>query len=263
MSSQSTFTWESSSRTDVGSVREINEDACLARPEIGLWVVADGMGGHSAGDLASGSIVDTLAGVATPERLSDFTAEVEAAPAGYQRQTSGDGEPRGSSNHRQHRSLPCSLTTGTASVNGLGDSRIYRFRDERLEQLTQDHALVEELVEKGVLSPEEAAGHPQSNLVTRAVGATERLYVDAEIFELAHDDCFVLCSDGLDKELAEEDIAHIVAAEPIEQMSNALVDLALERGARDNVTVVCVRVLMNSLGLPRLETERELEKFDA
>ena len=262
MSSQSTFTWESSSRTDVGSVREINEDACLARPEIGLWVVADGMGGHSAGDLASGSIVDTLAGVATPERLSDFTAEVEQRLLGI------NARLREMASREEVQTIGSTVVALLAYdrhcvCQWAGDSRIYRFRDERLEQLTQDHALVEELVEKGVLSPEEAAGHPQSNLVTRAVGATERLYVDAEIFELAHDDCFVLCSDGLDKELAEEDIAHIVAAEPIEQMSNALVDLALERGAQDNVTVVCVRVLMNSLGLPRLETERELEKFDA
>ena len=77
MSVQNAFTWQSSSRTDVGSVREINEDACLARPEIGLWVVADGMGGHSAGDLASGSIIDTLSGVPRPESLSELTEDVE------------------------------------------------------------------------------------------------------------------------------------------------------------------------------------------
>ena len=262
MSSKSAFTWESSSRTDVGTVREINEDACLARPEIGLWVVADGMGGHSAGDLASGSIVDTLGGVAGPESLSEFTEDVE------QRLVSINTRLREMASREEVHTIGSTVVALLAYnrhcvCQWAGDSRIYRFRDERLEQLTQDHALVEELVEKGVLSPEEAEGHPQSNLVTRAVGATERLYVDTEIFELAHDDCFVLCSDGLDKELTEEDIARIVANEPIEKMSDALVNLAVERGARDNVTVVCVRISMNSLGLACLETKPELEAFDA
>ncbi len=258
MSTQSAFTWQSSCRTDVGSVREINEDACLARPETGLWVVADGMGGHSAGDLASGSIIDTLAGVAAPESLSEFTEDVE------QRLVSLNTRLREMASREEVNTIGSTVVALLAYnrhcvCQWAGDSRIYRFRDERLEQLTQDHALVEELVEKGVLSPEEAAGHPQSNLVTRAVGATDRLYVDAEIFELAHDDCFVLCSDGLDKEVPEEDIAHVVGNQSIAQMSDAMVDLAIQRGARDNVTVVCVQVSMNSAAVPGLETEPDLE----
>ena len=124
---------------------------------------------------------------------------------------------------------------------------MYRFRNNELNQLTQDHALVGELVEKGILSPKEALGHPQSNLETRAVGATERLYLDTEIFDLAHDDYFVLCSDGLDKELSEEDIAEIVNHETIETMSDVLVETALRRGARDNVTVICVEVFRNTM----------------
>ena len=245
MSSEYAFYWQSSSRTDVGAVREANEDAYLARPEIGLWAVADGMGGHSAGDLASGAIVNTLSAAPPSERLSDFVQDVEA------RLVSLNSRLREMANREEVHTIGSTvvalLALGRFCVClWAGDSRIYRFRNQRLEQLTQDHALVEELVEKGVLSPEEALDHPQSNLVTRAVGAAEKLYVDSEIFELADDDRFILCSDGLDKEVSEEDIAGVIEREAIEVASDKLVDLAVERGARDNVTVVCVQVLRDS-----------------
>ena len=241
MSTHGPYTWQSSSRTDVGTVREVNEDSLLARPEVGLWAVADGMGGHSAGALASESIVATLTDVLPPPSLSEFTREVE------QRLVSVNTHLREMANREEVHTIGSTVVALLAHerhcvCQWAGDSRIYRFRDDALEQLTQDHALVEELIEKGILTPEEAAGHPQSNLVTRAIGASEQLYVDAEIFDLAHDDCFVLCSDGLDKELSAEDIAEIVATQPIHRMSDALVDLAVERGARDNVTAVCVQV---------------------
>ena len=128
-----------------------------------------------------------------------------------------------------------------------GDSRIYRVRSDVMELLTQDHALVAELVEKGILSPAEALGHPQSNLVTRALGASDQLYLDAEIYDLAHGDYFILCSDGLNKALSEQEILQVVRNETVETMSDVLVETALHRGARDNVTVICVEVFRNTM----------------
>ena len=115
-------------------------------------------------------------------------------------------------------------------------------RDGKIVTVSQDHAFVEDLVEKGILSREDAASHPQSNLVTRAVGAQDNLKMDLEIFELEHEDTYVLCSDGLDKELSDDDIADLAIRRPAEELGNALVEEALERGARDNVTVISLTV---------------------
>ena len=213
----------------------------LNRPELGLWVVADGMGGHSAGELASGGIVDALSALAAPTSLSQIVDDLELRLVQLNKKL------------REMAVREDVHTIGSTVVALLalerhclciwaGDSRAYRTRNASLEQLTQDHALVEELVEKGVIRPEEAAGHPQSNLVTRAVGAGEELYLDMEIFELEPDDCFILCSDGLDKEVAPEDIERFAKSHTVDTLSDALVDLALARGARDNVTVVCMQV---------------------
>lgn len=235
------FVWESSSRTDDGMVRDHNEDACLDRPEAGIWAVADGMGGHAAGDLASGALVEALGELDPPESLSAFVEEVEdrmLAVNTRMREMASREEV-----HTIGSTIVALLIRGRYCVcMWAGDSRLYRYRRGKLEQLTQDHALVEELVEKGVLTPEEAVGHPQSNLVTRAVGATDILHIDAEIYELAHKDKFVLCSDGLDKEVDDVKITAFVKGEEIGNLSNALVDVALASGARDNVTVVAVQV---------------------
>jgi serine/threonine protein phosphatase PrpC len=241
------FKWRSSSRTDVGTVRDVNEDACIELPRIGLWAVADGMGGHSAGDLASSSIIEFLSSLPAPETLSSFVDDVER------------GLVELNARLREVATREQVSTIGSTVAALLlfrehcvclwaGDSRIYRHREGHLEQLTQDHALVEELVERGVLTPEEAAGHPQSNLVTRAVGASDTLYIDAEIFELRARDRFVLCSDGLDKEVSDEEIARLAERESIDSLSDALVELALSRGARDNVTVVAVEVTAVEVG---------------
>jgi serine/threonine protein phosphatase PrpC len=123
-----------------------------------------------------------------------------------------------------------------------GDSRLYRCRDGRLEQISQDHALVEELVERGVLTPEQAVDHPHGNLVTRAVGAADNLFVDVEIVDIQPGDVFILCSDGLEKEIAEEEISAMVQNNGSSRLSHQLVERALSVGARDNVTVISVAI---------------------
>ena len=235
------LTWVSSSRTDVGKVREVNEDACLDRPDAGMWVVADGMGGHSAGDIASQMIVETLGTLDASARLSEIVGSVE------EQLIAVNTELRRIAAREETQTIGSTVVSllardRHAAVLWAGDSRAYRLRAGCLEQVSQDHALVEELVEKGLLSREQAATHPQGNLVTRAVGATDTLHVDIEIFELEPGDAFVLCSDGLDKEVGEAEIAAVLAEGEPSAASHALVELALSRGSRDNVTVVTVEI---------------------
>lgn len=233
--------YESSSRSHMGSVRHHNEDACLDRPDLGLWVVADGMGGHAAGDVASQRIVERLAGLPHEERLSLFVDQVEATleevndelrSLAARQETSTIGS-----------TIAALMVRGDHAVCAwAGDSRIYRLRGETLLQITQDHALVADLVERGLLSAEQAANHPQANLVTRAVGAGEALNLDLEIITLQPGDRFILCSDGLDKELNGEEILETCKTTPAHELAFSLVESALLRGSRDNVTVVTVSV---------------------
>jgi len=241
------FLWRSSCRTDTGAVRSINEDACLERPEIGLWVVADGMGGHSAGDLAAQAVVRVLADLPAADSLSGLVDAVE------ERLTDLNAELREMALREQVHTIGSTVAAllardGFCVCLWAGDSRIYRYRSGCLERLTQDHALVEELVEEGVIPVEHAAEHPQSNLVTRAVGATDRLYLDLEIDALRDGDVYLLSSDGLERELDDTTIAGVTAREPVEGLADALVELAVARGARDNVTVVAIDVRAHDAG---------------
>ena len=241
MSQSRSLVWTSNGCTDVGTVRELNEDAFLDRPDLGLWVVADGMGGHFAGDVASQMIVSALAELDVPTSLSEFVETVE------RRLVEINTELREYAAREETHTIGSTVASLLAHRrHGVclwaGDSRVYRCRDGVLGQITQDHALVEELVERGVLTRDQAVDHPHGNLVTRAVGAADRLFIDMEILELRDGDEFVLCSDGLEKEIDDEEIAAVLARADNEQASRALVDRALEQGARDNVTVVTVRI---------------------
>jgi protein phosphatase len=244
------FHWISDSRTDPGLVRGHNEDAFIDRSSIGLWAVADGMGGHSAGDVASNAIIERLSGIEDKASLSEFLTSVEA------------GLLEVNAHLRELGQRPIRRTVGSTVVALIlkgdygvalwaGDSRLYRFRAGALEQVSQDHAFVEDLVERGYLDRKDAADHPQANLVTRAVGAVDDLKLDVEIVELELNDVFILCSDGLDKEVPETDIATIIAKHLRggldATLSGELVELALSRGARDNVTVTSVQITANAL----------------
>ena len=231
----------STSRTDVGKVRQHNEDACLDRPDVGLWVVADGMGGHSAGDVASGMIVSRLATLEPAASLSRFLDQVESTLETVNR------DLRKLAASREAATIGSTVAAllsrgGHAICAWAGDSRIYRLRDGELEQITQDHALVADLVDRGVLTAAQAANHPQSNLVTRAVGAGDALKLDCEIVTLRPGDRFILCSDGLDKEVDDSEVRDAASRASDEDLADTLVELALSRGSRDNVTVIVVDV---------------------
>lgn len=201
MSGGPSFKWLSASLTNVGNVRKINEDACLDLPSRGLWVVADGMGGHAAGDVASQMIVETLRQIPAVDKLSGFVDVVEdclldANRKLYEMSRSG----------AEQRVIGSTVAALLAFENHClcawaGDSRIYRLRDGIFEQVTRDHSEVEEMIEQGLITPEAAAVHPSANIITRAVGGTSDLHLDLELFELQSLDRFLVCSDGLYKEL--------------------------------------------------------------
>ena len=241
MGKRRTLSWTSSACSDVGSVRELNEDAYLERPDLGLWLVADGMGGHFAGDVASQMVVAAMQELEPPRSLGQFVDEVEKRLI------------ETNTRLREYAEREKTHTIGSTVVAMLihrehavclwaGDSRMHRYRDGRLEQISQDHALVEELVERGVLTREQAIDHPHGNLVTRAVGAAEKLFVDVEIIDVKPGDLFILCSDGLEKEITDEAMTTLSPDAHTSRLSHALLERALVHGARDNVTVITVAI---------------------
>ncbi|WP_241794934.1 PP2C family serine/threonine-protein phosphatase [Microbacterium sp. C5A9] len=243
--SQSALTVSWAGVTDVGRRRETNQDAYLAAYP--LFIVADGMGGHAGGEIASSSTVKRLEAVAAAgnvERASiegalelavaDIADHPETTDEGTGTTLTGiflefsDGEPH------------------WVSLN-IGDSRVYLLRDDRLVQVTTDHSVVQELIASGKISPEEAEGHPYSNVITRAVGASELTAPDYMALDLRAGDRFVICSDGLTKELTDYGIQHFLRenADPADAV-DAMLAAALENGGRDNVTLVIVQVAEES-----------------
>lgn len=235
------YRWHSAAATHVGRVRTLNEDACLERPEAGLWVVADGMGGHDAGEVASGAIRDGLRDLVTPpslsacvDRVEDRLVEVNAHLRLLAREQ-GEGTTIGST-------VVVLLAAGRYGVvMWAGDSRAYRVRDGGITAITSDHSQVQEWVDEGRISPEEAESHPGGNVITRAVGASDALFLDVDVEPVEPGDVFVLCSDGLYRHVKEDEIGRIAADADLDRAAKALVDLTLERGAKDNVTVVVLR----------------------
>jgi serine/threonine protein phosphatase PrpC len=230
--------WNSRGITNVGTVRKNNEDAFLHRPDIGVWAVADGMGGHAAGDVASGMVVEQLTQLpqncslndlidAAEDRLLEVNRKLLTLALDQKERTIGS------------TAVVLVARGRYAACLWAGDSRLYRIRGKQIEQLSQDHAMVEDLISSGLLSREEAAGHPQANRITRAIGAMPGLFVDIELFAPEPGDIYLLCSDGLYKEMSDEDIARTLKGN--EQAVDKLIELALERHARDNVTVVAVK----------------------
>lgn len=235
--------WTSSALTDVGRERSLNEDAFLDAAERRLWAVADGMGGHDAGDLASRCVVDALAGVEPSTDLDTFTRAVrdsleQANAALLDLAAARPGRP-GAIVGSTVVAL-CQVADQVA-VLWAGDSRVYRLRDGVLEQVTVDHSRVQELIGRGLIRPEEAEAHPQANVITRAVGVARPLQVDCRVLDLADDDCFLLCSDGLSRCVPVEQLREALAHPVTRTSCRMLLDQALAAGAPDNVTLVVAR----------------------
>jgi protein phosphatase len=231
--------WTSAGATDQGRVRSINQDAFLDRPALGLWVVADGMGGHTDGAHASRAIVDALAAlphapllgrraraiIGTLRRVNDELLEHAAAM---------QADLIGSTVAalvavREH-----------AAVLWTGDSRVYRLRAGHLTCLTTDHSQVQMLIDEGLLAPELAESHPAANVLLRAVGSEPDLKVDYGLLRLQPGDRYLLCSDGLYRELSPEAMATVLGGAEPARSAPELVRQACAHGGRDNVTAVVV-----------------------
>jgi len=237
----SNFRWTSVSVTHVGNVRSVNEDSILELPHAGLWVVADGMGGYQAGDVASQLIVGRLKQLeadssieSAVEYVQDQLFESNQQLVDYANQTNS-GSPVGST-------VVLLLVRGTtAAFLWVGDSRIYRLRNGSLQQMTRDHSAVEEWVEKGLLSRSEAENHPSANVITRAVGSPEQLEIDTVYESLQDDDMYLLCSDGLNKEISDIEIMTIMSKGDITEACETLVGTSLQRQGKDNVSVILIK----------------------
>ena len=235
----SRLTFRSHGLTHVGLVRQRNEDAFLDRPEHGLWAVADGMGGHEQGDYASTAVVNRLAGFKRHADLEEFTDEVRRALSHVDVHLRARAKAIGAQTVIAS-TVACLLVYGEEfAAVWSGDSRVYQLRQGALSRLSTDHSRVQELIEARLLRPEEAQGHPEAHIVTQAIGAG-RLHFGTRVGMVRPADRFLLCTDGLTNMVGDEEIAEELAAGPPQQGAERLLDLVLQRGASDNVTIVVV-----------------------
>lgn len=233
------MTWRliSHAATHPGAVRPRNEDALLDRPDIGLWAVADGAGGHGAGDVASSAIVAALEtivpGLSAAELLAQVRIKLAEVHQGLQEEAARRGPGRILAS-----TVVVMLARGEHfAMLWAGDSRGYLMRNGVLARVTRDHSLVQELVDQGTLREDEAESHPQANVITRAVGAQGELELDKVSGRIAEGDRYLLCTDGLFKTISEAEIAAMVANG---SDAAAIVTEAVGRGARDNVSAIAV-----------------------
>lgn len=229
-------------RTDTGHRREVNEDSVMCRPPV--FAVADGMGGHSAGDVASAAVVTRLAELAGTD-LTDPLPIDRALSLSVEDMARGAGvTDLGTGTTVTGAALACLSGTVQWLVFNIGDSRVYQLISGVLEQVTTDHSVVQEMVDAGRITREEADVHPQGNVITRAVGFHEPPIPDYRALPVRPGMRLLICSDGLTKELTPYGIRHFLISNPDPAAAaDALVDAALGNGGRDNVTVIVLDVV--------------------
>jgi serine/threonine protein phosphatase PrpC len=235
--------FECASRTNVGLKRKINEDSLFVDSERGLWAVADGMGGHDAGEVASATVVEALRNLPRVENLDELGSAAKDALAGANRQLIDLARSSGSQQSIGTTVVGIAIADGAFRCFWMGDSRAYRFRDGYLSRISRDHSLVQKLIDAGMLSPEDAEHHENANVVTRAVGVSEQVEVDVVSGDAVPGDQFLLASDGLTRVVEDDEIASELQSSPPDQAADKLIELVLSRGAPDNVTIVIVKLL--------------------
>lgn len=235
--------FECVSRTDVGLRRKVNEDSLLVRTERGLWAVADGMGGHEAGDVASAKVTESLLDLPQANDLDELVGSAVTALEQVNQELiklagGADGK----------RSIG-STVVGLAIADGqfrcfwAGDSRAYRIRDQQIMQLTRDHSLVQDLVDAGMLQPHEAEAHPNSNIITRAVGVANELRIDTVSGDVKSGDRFLLATDGVTRLVSSQELADELTSNAPALAAKKLIDTVLSRGAPDNASLIITRIL--------------------
>ena len=232
--------WTSAARTDTGLVRSNNEDAVLDRPARRLWAVADGMGGHAYGEIASRMTVDALDALPANEPLQEAVAAARA------RLLEVNGMLVAEAAARNVPVIGTTLVLLLASGrNGVcvwaGDSRIYLCRGGSLHQLTRDHNQFEDLQARRHLSAADASAYPGATMITRALGAATTVELDEVQVQVSDGDIFLLCSDGLSNAVSPEDMFGALTGGDCDQAADMLIRLALAGGGRDNISVIVVR----------------------
>ena len=233
--------FECVSRTHVGLRRTVNEDSLAVRTDRGLWAVADGMGGHDAGDVASSKVAEALLGLPVVYGLD---ALVDCAVKAIERV---NRELVALAGVEKDRTIG-STVVGLAIADGeyrcfwAGDSRAYRIRDGQIMQLSRDHSLVQSLVDAGMLAPDEAESHPNANVVTRAVGAAEELKVDVVSGDARPGDQFILASDGLTRLVSNAELLSELGSTTADEAADRLIETVLSRGAPDNISMIIVKL---------------------
>jgi serine/threonine-protein phosphatase Stp1 len=228
-------------RTHVGLVRKHNEDAILVLSDQQIWMVSDGMGGHEGGDYASRAVVDAVAvlppDMPATEKLGAIRYALQQAHATICAEAERRGAVMGAT------VVALVLANGHFGALWAGDSRLYRLRDDKIDLLTTDHSLVAAFVESGQMTWDEAGKHPQANAITRAVGVGEELELDKIRGDALPGDRFLLCSDGLSKYASIPELGIALSHVPLEVVTDNLVQMALDRGGADNVSVIVVDVI--------------------
>lgn len=234
-------------RTDIGQKRQLNQDYVYITDEsIGildnLYIVADGMGGHNAGDFASKYTVETV--------VREVSTSIEKKPFRILGKAIRVANELIRARAREDMSMYGMGTTIVAAsisehqlmVANVGDSRLYIYNSNGIRQITRDHSLVEEMVRMGGMAPEVARNHPDKNIITRAVGARDSVEVDFFTEDLSDEDIVLMCSDGLTNMLRDEEIADILSEDiSLEAKTNKLIDRANENGGKDNIAVILIR----------------------
>ena len=229
-------------QTHVGLKRKVNEDSVLALPEHDIWLVADGMGGHDAGDFASRLIADAVAmiplGLDPAARMHALRDAIQNAHKAIRAEAAARGGGT-------IGSTVAALIMANQHFVGLwaGDSRIYRLRDGHIEMLSEDHSAVAEYVLAGKMTWDEAEHHPHSNAITRAVGVGEELEIDKIRGDTEPGDRFLICSDGLTKYATFQILEDVLGSTPLETVGDQLIQIALTGGGADNMTAVVIDVL--------------------
>ncbi len=232
---------ECATRTHVGLRRKINEDSVFADAERGLWAVADGMGGHEAGEIASAMVTDALRCLPQASDIDELARHAVVALEQVNRELI-----------RLARSADRKQTIGTTVVGlaiadgsfrcfWMGDSRAYRLRDGEIMRVTHDHSLVQELVDAGMMRPEEAEAHENANLITRAVGAVDKFEVDIISGDVRPGDQFLLATDGLTRVVPDHELAAELERRSPAEAADSLIEMVLARGAPDNVSLIITK----------------------
>jgi len=234
------YSFESTGITDTGCVRSRNEDNILLLPDENLWVVADGAGGHSNGDVASNLIVENLKGFKNSTRIGNDVNNL------YNILDSTNNKllELGQSNKIVGSTVSAFVSDrNIAVIMWAGDSPLYRLRQSDCIQIIEDHNRVEEFIRQG-FSKEECETIPQTQQLVRALGASAPLAIESRMLELREGDLFLICSDGLTKELSDQDISEILKKDDsLKQKQENLLSLTLSRGARDNTSIILLKVV--------------------